>query len=149
MRKNLLSGAYVLEGFACTSWFYHLEKASEHEESHLLPDVTRLLETKANKSYIGPDIPANDQLDSFRALAPEVNRQLSGIKRFLQQRWEDFCFDNGETLNSMFKRYLTVVRQGLGGHGPSLNLQVSNTYLESSRRLSLHLGEPRCQLHLR
>lgn len=94
---RLLSGSYVLESFACTSWLYHVEQACSHEEKELLPCVSGLLTQRVNTSYAGSGCPTDDKLAPFRNSAPDVHARLLEIKAFLRKRWDDFCFISGRT----------------------------------------------------
>ncbi|KAI5458921.1 hypothetical protein BGZ63DRAFT_361273 [Mariannaea sp. PMI_226] len=94
LRKRIISGAYVLEGYACLHWLRHVKKGGMAMNQDLLNDLGQLMEVRRNTNFCGDAVSRTKDFDCFKNASPDIHTDLTQADVFARKRWRDFCLNN-------------------------------------------------------
>jgi hypothetical protein len=102
LRKHIMSGAYVLEGYACLYWLRHVKQAGAAQNRDLLGDLNQLMAVRRNMSFSEDVVSSTKELDRFKDTAPDLFNSLIQADTFARRRWREFCLSEGKFDGSHF-----------------------------------------------
>ncbi|KAH6888169.1 hypothetical protein B0T10DRAFT_515086 [Thelonectria olida] len=96
LQSNIMSGAYVFEGYACLYWLRHVKKAGAARNRDLLADLRQLMTARRNTGFSGDAASSSKEFDRFKDAQPDIFDVLIQADTFARRRWREFCLSDND-----------------------------------------------------